>query len=76
MSPSCLSTLTYSLGLSATTGKGGSKIMWNEFYKMLLVMSGAGCAAQIRILLERLTVKYPTSLDLVADLLNAIVATV
>jgi hypothetical protein len=48
MSPSCLSTLTYSLGLSATTGKGGSKILWNEFHKILFVMSGGGCAAKVR----------------------------
>ncbi|MEH2013448.1 hypothetical protein [Nostoc sp.] len=41
MSPDCLSTLIFSLGLSATTGKGDRLILWDEFYRMLLVMGSA-----------------------------------
>ncbi|MEH2332940.1 hypothetical protein [Nostoc sp.] len=39
--PTACSTLIFSLGLSATTGKGGANILRDEFYRMLLVMDSA-----------------------------------
>ncbi|WP_104905076.1 hypothetical protein [Nostoc sp. 'Lobaria pulmonaria (5183) cyanobiont'] len=39
--PTACSTLIFSLGLSATTGKGGANILRDEFYRMRLVMDSA-----------------------------------
>ncbi|MEH2439679.1 hypothetical protein [Nostoc sp.] len=39
--PTACSTLIFSLGLSATTGKGDRLILWDEFYRMLVVIDSA-----------------------------------
>ncbi|MEH2285119.1 MAG: hypothetical protein V7K90_28020 [Nostoc sp.] len=46
--PTACSTLILSLGLSATTGKGDHLILWDEFYRMLLVMDSTVSEKLIR----------------------------